>query len=75
MATVAMGLGQLQRFLSCDLGMRLHTCDLGMGCHSSCLICPLELKARIGHLRLFLQTRNERHREAFVPEGPACFTV
>ena len=37
MATVAMGTGQFQRFLSCDLGARLHnfqlrvseTCDSG----------------------------------------------
>ena len=30
MATVAMGLGQLQRFLSCDVGVGFHTCDLGI---------------------------------------------
>ena len=29
MATVAMGLGQFQRFLSHDLGTGLHICDLG----------------------------------------------
>ena len=34
MATVAMQLGQFQRFLSCDLGIGLHTCDLGTGLHS-----------------------------------------
>ena len=34
MATVAMGLSQFQRFLSCDLGTWLHTCDLGIGLHS-----------------------------------------
>ena len=32
MATVAMGLGQFQRFLSCDLGTGLHT--FGTGLHS-----------------------------------------
>ena len=30
MATVAMGFGQFQRFLFCNLGGGLHTCDLGM---------------------------------------------
>ena len=30
MATVAMGLGQFQRLLSCDLGTGLHICDLDM---------------------------------------------
>ena len=30
MATVAVGLGQFQRFLSCDIGTGLHTCYLGM---------------------------------------------
>ena len=38
-----------------------------------CFICPWKLKAGIGSLSLFLQTRNERHREAFVPQGPAWF--
>ena len=33
MATVAMGLGQFWRFLSCDLSTGLHTCDLGIGLH------------------------------------------
>ena len=33
MATVAMGLGQVQRFLSCELCTGLHTCDLGVGLH------------------------------------------
>ena len=33
MATVAVGLGQFQRFLSCDLSTGLHTCDLGIGFH------------------------------------------
>ena len=32
MATVAIGLGQFQRFLSCDLGTGLHT--FGIGLHS-----------------------------------------
>lgn len=32
-ATVAMRLGQFLRFLSCDLGIRLHTCDLDVGLH------------------------------------------
>ena len=27
MATVVTGLGQFQRFLSCDLGIGLHNCD------------------------------------------------
>ena len=31
--TIAMGLGQFQRFLSCDLDIGLHTCDLGIGLH------------------------------------------
>ena len=30
MATVAMGFGQFQRFLFCNLVGGLHTCDLGM---------------------------------------------
>ena len=30
MATVAMGLGQFQKFLSRDIGTGLHTCYLGM---------------------------------------------
>ena len=30
MATVAVGLGQFQRFLSCDIGTGLYTCYLGM---------------------------------------------
>ena len=34
MATVAIGLGQFQRFLSCDLGTGLHTCNLGIGLHN-----------------------------------------
>ena len=33
MATVAMGLGQVQRFLSCELCTGLHTSDLGVGLH------------------------------------------
>ena len=33
MATAAMGLGQFQRFLSCDHGTGLHTCDLGIVVH------------------------------------------
>ena len=35
MATVAVGLGQLQRFLSCDPRTQLHTCDLGIGLHNN----------------------------------------
>lgn len=35
MATVAMRLGQFQRFLSCDLGTELHTCDLGTRLHNA----------------------------------------
>ena len=35
MATVAMGLGQFHRFLSCDLGTGPHPCDLGTGLHSA----------------------------------------
>jgi len=31
MATVAMGLDQFQKFLSCDPVAELHTCDLDMG--------------------------------------------
>ena len=31
MATVAIGLGQVQRILSCALCKGLHTCDLGVG--------------------------------------------
>ena len=31
MVTVAMGLGQFQRFLLCDPGTGLHTCDLAIG--------------------------------------------
>ena len=34
MATVAMGLGQFHRFLSCDLGTGPHPCDLGTGLHT-----------------------------------------
>ena len=34
MATVALGLCQLQKFLSCDLGTGLHTYDLGIGLHT-----------------------------------------
>ena len=30
MATVAMGFGQFQRFLSCEVGAGFHTCDLGI---------------------------------------------
>ena len=30
MATVAMGLGQFQRFLSCDTAAGFYTCDLGI---------------------------------------------
>ena len=33
MATVAIGLGQVQRFSSCELCTGLHTCDLGVGLH------------------------------------------
>ena len=36
MATIAMGLGQFQRFLSCDLDTGLHTCGLGSRLHSWC---------------------------------------
>ena len=35
MAAIAVGVGQFQRFLSCDLGIRLHTCDLDVGFHKS----------------------------------------
>ena len=35
MATIAMELDQFQRFLSCDLGIRLHACDLDVGLHKS----------------------------------------
>ena len=31
--TVAMRLGQFQRFLSCDLDIGVHVCDLGIGLH------------------------------------------
>ena len=33
MATVATGLGYFWKFLSCDLGIRLHIHDLGTGLH------------------------------------------
>ena len=38
MTTVVMGLGQFQRFLSCDLGTGLHTCDLGTRLHGALMI-------------------------------------
>ena len=34
MVTVAIGLGQFQRFLFCDLGPGLHTCNLTTGLHN-----------------------------------------
>ena len=38
MTTVAMALGQFQRFLSCDLGTGLHTYDLGTKLYGAFMI-------------------------------------
>ena len=35
MAAIAVGIGQFQRFLSCDLDTRLHNCDLDVGLRKS----------------------------------------
>ena len=49
MATVAIGLGQFQRFLTSDFGTGLHTCDLGIGLHSThCMDALVSLSTDLG---------------------------